>query len=268
MKKITKIILIIIGVIIVLFLVISVWSYNYENETLGANEMRLLTGLATPIGQNSVVGVGNMFSSSTYTDETGAEKHGHTVWLSFHNRDNNPKDQRILAHEGQVIKFGDQTIEVVKINISWFLMKDSVVLRILTLKEALSADPNLLYSSQYWAGLCSKDGRSGGCYDELYFFSTGRFVKESGFDTSGNRREPDPTVDKNFGAAAVSQVIKIIKDSGVMSKDCPPEQIMDVGWDHQLNINGVKKSFHNAPAACRDTFDQIDNLLNSLSESK
>jgi hypothetical protein len=190
------------------------------------------------------------------------------VWLSFHNRDNDPKDQRILAYEGQIIKFGDQSIEVVMIKPDWLMVKGSVTLRVLTPKEALLADPSLLYVSESWAGLCSKDGKSGGCYDGTYFFNTGRFVELSGFTVYNSPEEPNSTIDKNLGTTAVQQVVKEIKDSGVMTKDCPPDTIMDAGWDYQVKIDGVKKDFHNPPSACRDTFDQIDNLLNSLISKK
>jgi precorrin-4 methylase len=86
----------------------------------------------------------------------------------------------------------------------------------------------------------------------------------SGFTAYNSPKEPDSTIDKNLGATAVQQVVKEIKDSGVMTKDCPPNTVMDVGWDYQVKLDGTKKDFHNPLPACRNTFDQIDNLLNSL----
>jgi len=129
-------------------------------------------------------------------------------------------------------------------------------------------DPALVYASQYWAGLCGNGkGESGGCYDEIYLYKTGRLAIYSGFVKFGDIRKIDPTVEKNLGVAMVDQVIKKIKDSGVMAKDCPPQQIMDVGWDHQVTINGVKKSFHDVSSDCRDTFDEVDNFLNNAVET-
>lgn len=122
-------------------------------------------------------------------------------------------------------------------------------------------DKGLIYASQFWAGLCSKGGKPGGCYDELYFYDTGKFVKESGFTAQYDKKEVSPTFEKNIGINMVDQIIKKIEDSGVMTKDCPPSDIMDAGWDYQLNIGGVKRIFHNPPSSCRDIFDEIDNLL-------
>ncbi len=127
-------------------------------------------------------------------------------------------------------------------------------------------DLDLVYASQYWAGLCGNEkGDTGGCYTEMYLYGSGKFVKESGFiHYSDNKRDIDPTVERNLTAVLVQQIINKIKDSGVMEKDCPPGTIMDAGWDFQIDIDGVKRSFHNPPPDCRDTFDEVDNLINSI----
>lgn len=116
-------------------------------------------------------------------------------------------------------------------------------------------DSDLVYASQYWAGLCSRGNEEGDCYDEIYLYNSGKFIKEAGFVTSGNKREIDPTVEKNLGVTMVNQIIKKIKDSGVMAKDCPPREIMDAGWDYQITIDKVKKSFRNPSLDCQDVFD-------------
>ena len=60
---------------------------------------------------------------------------------------------------------------------------------------------------------------------------------------------------------------KVKGDTPAMAKDCPPNEIMDVGWDNQITIGGIKKSFHNVSPDCRDTFDQVDNLLNDAAKN-
>lgn len=124
-------------------------------------------------------------------------------------------------------------------------------------------NPDLVYASTFWAGLCGNGkGEVGGCYGARYLYKTGRFTIESGFISEKDVREDNPIIEKDLGIDAVNQVIKKIKDSGVLLKSCPPGMINDVGWDQQVTINGVKNSFHNIASGCRDTFDQIDNLLN------
>lgn len=126
-------------------------------------------------------------------------------------------------------------------------------------------DPNLVYAYKFWGGLCSNGkGEEGGCYFETYLYNTGKVVKESGFVSYEDKREVNPTIEKDLGTALVDKIIKKIKDSEIMAKDCPPNQVMDAGWDYQININGVKKSFRNPPAACKEVFDQINDLLESL----
>lgn len=138
-------------------------------------------------------------------------------------------------------------------------------------KEQRLTDPNLLYASTYWAGLCSNDkGEGGGCYDELYLYSNGDFIRQSGFIkyNESSRKEENPIVQGQLSSAVFEQIIKKIKDSDVMTKECKPSMIMDVGWDHQIRLDGVKRSFHNVPTDCRDTFDEIDNIINAVAENK
>jgi hypothetical protein len=263
MTKKTKIILIVVGIIVIFVFGTVLLAYFSKNENLDSNTVNLLSGLSWPFSKDNKVGVGNIYISD-YTDETGVKKHGPVVWLYFHNQNNNPEDQKILAHQGQVIKFGDQTVEVVKIDVGSFLMKASISMRVLISQEVLLADPNLLYASMWWAGMCSnKKNEAGGCYHELYLYSDGKFVKMSGFikynEESG--REPDPSVQKRFSSSTVEQIKKTIRESGVMAKDCPPQEIMDVGWDYQINLDGVKKSFHNPPDDCKATFEFIDGVI-------
>lgn len=126
-------------------------------------------------------------------------------------------------------------------------------------------DPDLVYASQFWGGLCGNEkGEEGGCYAEIYLYGSGKFVKESGFVHPGNKRDITPTIERDFTASIVEQIINKIKDSGVMVKNCPPSDIMDAGWDYQINISGAKKSFRNPPKDCKEIFDEIDKFLTNL----
>jgi len=126
-------------------------------------------------------------------------------------------------------------------------------------------DPALVYASRYWAGLCGNGkGEMGGCYNELYLYNTGKFVSASGFISEKTGKKNDSTAEKDFSVAAVDRIVKKIKDSGIMKKDCPDQEIMDAGWDYQITISGVKKSFHNPPSDCRDIFNQIDSFISNV----
>jgi hypothetical protein len=125
-------------------------------------------------------------------------------------------------------------------------------------------DPTLVYASQYWAGLCGNEkGENGGCYDELYLYNTGKLISVSGFINEKTMKKDDSTTEKNIGVIVVNQIIKKIKDSGVITKNCLPNDIMDAGWDYQTNLNGIKTSFHNPQAECKSIFDGIDKTLSS-----
>ena len=132
-------------------------------------------------------------------------------------------------------------------------------------KEQRLADPNLLYASMDWAGMCTNDKHeAGGCYDGIYLYLDGRVVKLSGFIkfNEGSQRDNIPSDQKQLTSAAIEQIKKIIRGSNILTKDCKPETIMDAGWDYQVNLDGVKKPFQNPPQECRDVFDKIDNIIN------
>lgn len=127
------------------------------------------------------------------------------------------------------------------------------------------ADPNLIYASSWWSGLCGNEkGDTGGCYSDMYLYSTGKFIKDAGFVNYDSKKEANPTIEIDFTATIVEQIINKIRDSGIMEKNCPSSNIMDAGWDYQVNIDGVKKSFSNPPSDCRDAFDKVDDLISSV----
>lgn len=126
------------------------------------------------------------------------------------------------------------------------------------------ADPNLLYSSSSTAGLCAKGNKQGGCYANTYLYIDGRLLKNSGFyNYDSKNREDSQPIQIQINSAVTSQINKKINDSNIMNKDCPNGQIMDAGWDYQINFNGVKKTFHNVYGDCKKVFDDIDQLIKS-----
>ena len=267
MNKKIKIAAIAVVLVILFAFIVAILANLSEKESLGGDTTTLLSGLSWPVSKDTDIGVGTIYVSD-YIDEAGATKHGPVIRLVFHNQNNNPEDRTVLAHEGQVVTFGDRIIKVVKIDLGGFFAKSSVSLRSMTPKEAYLADPKLLYASSWWAGLCGNEKHeSGGCYSDFYLFSDGKLVKNSGFFLYDSGKEQDKlATEVKIDAARLSQIAEKINTSGIMEKDCPPQRIMDVGWDYEINTGGVKKSFHNPPVECRDIFNGIDNLLDSFSK--
>lgn len=134
-----------------------------------------------------------------------------------------------------------------------------------TAKQARLEDPELLYASLTSFDLCGNgQGQQGGCYTELYLYQDGKFEKLSGFVTFDNPRQRDekPAVEKQLGQKFADTIASEIKKSGLMLKDCPPQMIMDAGWDYKINLDGEKTGYHNPPKVCQDEFDKIDKLIN------
>jgi hypothetical protein len=133
-------------------------------------------------------------------------------------------------------------------------------------KEERLADPNLLYASSSWAGLCSNDKQErGGCYTDIYLYSNGNLVRDSGFVPYDGERQANPVSELEVESAMMSKILEKINNSRIMEKDCPPNLIMDAGWDYEINLDGVKKSFHNPPDDCQEIFFYIDNIISSVS---
>lgn len=124
-------------------------------------------------------------------------------------------------------------------------------------------NPDLLYSSRFWAGLCGNDkGEDGGCYTEFYLYNSGKLVKDEGFVKYLTNKKEVETTEKQLNQNFIDEIKSEINNSGIIVRSCAPETIYDVGWDYQINVNGLKKSFRNPPPHCKDIFDKIDNLLN------
>jgi len=126
-------------------------------------------------------------------------------------------------------------------------------------------NPELLYYSSSWYGMCRNDqGEEGGCSNKVYLYSTGRFVEEVGWSVGD-----DLTIvprEKKFSADSIKKIENLIRDSGLMTMNCPDGFIFDAGWDYRINLDGEKRSFHNPPRDCRDLFKGVDKLIDSMIE--
>jgi len=71
-------------------------------------------------------------------------------------------------------------------------------------------------------------------------------------------------MEKNFDESVIADITKTLRDSGVMEKECPPREIMDAGWDYEVNLDGKKISFRNPPDDCKNVFNAIDEKINNL----
>jgi len=130
------------------------------------------------------------------------------------------------------------------------------------------ADPDLLYASMSSFGLCANEkGEDGGCYTEYYLYKTGKFNQEIGWTGYDGRKTNSP-YEKQLDVAVVAQIIKKIQDSGVMSADCPMQNIMDASWNYQINLDGVKKAWRNPPTICQNVFYAINDILVPLLEER
>lgn len=126
------------------------------------------------------------------------------------------------------------------------------------------ADPHLFYAKMTSSGLCSNENHEpGGCYSDTYLYIDGKLVKDSGFIPYTGKKIVNPSTQIQISSITISQINKKITDSNIMDKNCPDGQIMDAGWDYQLNFNGVKKTFHDVYGDCKKIFDEIDLLIKS-----
>lgn len=136
-------------------------------------------------------------------------------------------------------------------------------------KDSRLDDPNLLYASFSSSGLCSNSkGEEGGCYTHIFLYQSGKYLEESGWQGLNNKEEISPLVEKQFDPSTMAKIIKQIKDSEIMTKDCPSAQTQDAWFSYQLNLDGVKKSFEASPILdCQKIFWEIDALISSIVKS-
>ena len=130
-------------------------------------------------------------------------------------------------------------------------------------------DPNLLYASLNSSGMCSNSkGEEGGCYSRNFLYHSGKYLVESGWEGLNNKKETSSAVEKQFTSIMMDKIIKKIKDSNIMSMECPSVQNTDAWFSYQLNLDGVKKFFATSPTfECQKIFWQIDILIDSTDKN-
>ncbi len=129
-------------------------------------------------------------------------------------------------------------------------------------------DPNLLYASFSNYGLCrNNEGEEGGCSYEEYLYLSGKLVTVSGWAGSENKVGAS-TTEKQLSESSVGEIIKAIKDSGLMAKSCGEIQPIDASWSYHINLDGIRKEFKNPSDECEDIFDEIDNAISSAADDK
>ena len=138
-----------------------------------------------------------------------------------------------------------------------------------TPKDSRLADPDLLYASFSDSGLCSNDkGEEGGCYTYIFLYQSGKYIYESGWQGRNDKKEISPTIEKQLDQDMIDKIIKQIKDTDIMNKNCPSILNQDAWFTYQLNLDGVKKFFKASPIyECQKKFWEIDILINSMAES-
>ena len=112
--------------------------------------------------------------------------------------------------------------------------------------DSIPIDPDLLYSSRTTIGLCrTRQGDEGGtCYSKASLYFSGKLVTEWSevvMGEDGEKRVTYPTVEKTLSKATMDKIIKQIRDSGVLTKPCEVELVMDYYVSYFINLDGVQK---------------------------
>ncbi len=131
-------------------------------------------------------------------------------------------------------------------------------------KSQRLADPDLLYFSSYWYLYSNEnDQHEIGLYIvENYLYFSGRLLRETRLEGMADTGDIDKSIEIKLESDSVSNIEKQIRDSGLITKDCPKGAIFDgTSFEYQINFDGVKKSFHNPPEDCRAIFDSIDDAI-------
>lgn len=149
------------------------------------------------------------------------------------------------------------------------LTKDKTTTIDNTPKDPRLADQNLLYASLNSSGMCSNSkGEEGGCYFRTFLYYSGKYIDESGWEGVNNKKETFPPVEKKLDQESMDKIIKQIKNSNIMKKDCPSVQNEDAWFSYQLNLDGAKKFFPTSPISkCQKIFSEIDTLINSTAKN-
>ncbi len=129
--------------------------------------------------------------------------------------------------------------------------------------ELMLSDPHLFYGASFSYGLCHSEiaNEDGGCHSEIYLYDSGQYISTGYWEGIGNKRIDAPSVEKKFGKIVMDKIIKLIRDSEIMNKECPDGMTVDASWDYQLQLGDQKKRFINRPVECQPTLDEVDKII-------
>lgn len=121
----------------------------------------------------------------------------------------------------------------------------------------------LIYSSKYTNGNAYKGNKRGAGGGEFKLYDNGTVIYTSYFADMGlGHEKPEyETKEKKFEISIVNQIIELIKNSGVMRKECPSGQNFDIVKWHTINLNGEEKKFKDPLGECGEVIDKIEKLI-------
>lgn len=129
--------------------------------------------------------------------------------------------------------------------------------------DAVSVDPDLLYSTRTTIGLCrTKSGDGGTCYAKTSLYFSGKLITERSevvLSPDGEKRVAYPAVEKTLNKNTMDRIIKQIRDSGIMNKSCEAEMIMDYYVSYFISLDGTIKEARFP--GCKSEFNEIDELI-------
>jgi len=132
-------------------------------------------------------------------------------------------------------------------------------------KDTIPSDPDLLYSARTIIGLCrTKSGDGGTCYSKTSLYVSGKLVMEGSevvMAPEGEKRVTYPAVEKTLNKKAMDKIIKQIRDSGVLTKPCEAELVMDLYVTYFINLDGVQREIKFP--GCEAEFNAIDKLIDA-----
>ena len=124
--------------------------------------------------------------------------------------------------------------------------------------------PDLLYAKRTWSGLCAnQEGETGGCSSRTYLYLSGKLVMESDW-TDGTKKIINPTTQKELDRNFVVQIIKQIRDFGILDKACKAGLVFDYGANYFINLDGAQKEIEFP--GCESELNEIDKLIDSAAD--
>lgn len=83
-------------------------------------------------------------------------------------------------------------------------------------------------------------------------------------DLDGEKIATYPTIEKTLNKDSMNRIIKQIRDSGVMTKSCEAEPVMDLYVSYFINLDGVRREIRFP--GCEVELSEIDKLINAAAD--